>query len=63
MWLIDDPLVWTTVLESDDADHRVIAKSQLEELLGYSVEFDLQADHQERAEQVRSLRGMLLRTR
>ncbi len=32
VWLIDDATVWTTVLNSDDAEHRRVAKEQLEKL-------------------------------
>lgn len=59
VWLIDDATVWTTVLASDDADHRRAAHEQLEKLLGRKIEFDVDADAESRAEQINQLRKTL----
>ena len=59
MWLVDDPLVWSTVLQSDDANHRAIAKDQLEHLLGQSIDFDLEGDEEQRAVQLRAVRSLI----
>ena len=56
MWLLDDPTVWLTVLESEDASHRAIGKKQLEALLKQTIQFDANADTKTRTEQIAALR-------
>ena len=59
MWLIDDPLIWTTVLESEEVAHRQIAKDQLEELLHGDIDFDADADQDERVRQIQAIRAAI----
>jgi len=59
MWLIDDPLIWTSVLESEDAAHRAVAKEQLQQLLDREIGFDVDADADVRREQIDALRAAL----
>ncbi len=59
MWLIDDPLAWVSVLESDDMGHRQTAKKQIEKLLDREIEFDSDADEGVRNRQIEKLRSEL----
>ena len=59
IWLIDDPLAWTSVLESDDVAHRKVAKEQLEALTSRNIVFDADADESTREVQVSAIRESL----
>lgn len=59
LWLIDDPIVWASVLESEEEAHRVIAKEQIETLLGRPIEFDPEGQHDHRSAQAQAIREQL----
>ena len=59
MWLIDDPLIWTVVLESEKASNRALAKTELEKILGQAVEFDTEGEPAKRRVQVEAIRQSL----
>ena len=61
MWLIDDPLIWTTVLESAEVSRRDVARRQLEELLGRTIDFDPEGEPATRRTQVEAVRRSLPR--
>ena len=61
LWLVDDPIAWASVLDSDDETHRAIAKGQIETLLGKPIAFDPQGEQEQRAAQAKTIREQLNR--